>query len=169
MLRDISYPVAVRALEKWKNNNLEIVERSGDTVHFRFRFNGSTCSNGGTPFKAYLHAVLSSCNVDPRVSKAWIEIPENEIENAEEMCESKRSGDEFLRRLSHFADMEGKAVSDILADELDLNHAGCFCTEPMINQKWRMALSTMYYALCRQKSAGHVEKPAFDIANPPDA
>ena len=147
MARDISYPVAVRALEKWKNNNLKIVDRSESVIHFRFLFNGNTCSNGGTPIKVYLHAVLNSSETDPHIVKAWIEIPENEMENAMEMCGFKKDGDEFLRKLSRFESMEGRAVREILNDESEINHAGCFCTNPMINQKWRMALSTMHYAL----------------------
>lgn len=147
MLKEIIYPVAVRALEKWKNNFLEVLERSEDTVHFRFLYNGSTCCNGGTPYKAHFHAVLSPSGHDPRISKAWIEVPEDEIENVSEMCGYKKEGDIFLRKLSNFEDLEGRAVSEILTDERDLNHAGCFCEEAMLNQKWRMALSTMYYSL----------------------
>lgn len=147
MLKDFAYPVAVRALEKWKNNNLELVEKSEGSTHFRFMFKGSTCNNGGTPFKAYLHAILNSSESDPHVSKAWIEIPENELENAKEMCGFRQQGSDFLTRLNNFKRMEGRAIREILAEEVDLNHAGCFCTEPMINQKWRMALSTMHYSL----------------------
>ena len=147
MLKDISYPVALRALKKWKDNHLELVSRSKEAIHFRFLFNGSTCSNGGTPFRAYLHAVLSSTEFDPRLSQAWIEIPEEEMENVAEMCGYKKHPDEFSRKLSRFQSIEGRTVSDILSDEPELNHAGCFCREAMINQKWRMALSTMYYAL----------------------
>ena len=147
MLKDFAYPVAIRALEKWKNNNLEEIERSEGSIHFRFLFNGSTCSNGGTPFKAYLHAVLNSSASDPHVRRAWIEIPTDELENVREMCGFKQDENGFLDKMTHFKHMEGRAVREILAEEVDLNHAGCFCTEPMVNQKWRMALSTMFYAL----------------------
>jgi hypothetical protein len=150
MLKEITYPVAIRALEKWKNNFLELVHRSEGATHFCFLYNGSTCNNGGTPYKAYFHAILNSSEFDPHVSKAWIEIPEDEIENVSEMCGFKKEGDRFLRKLSGFENLEGRAVSDILADEPELNHAGCFCKEAMLNQKWRMALSTMYYALDKE-------------------
>ena len=150
MPREITYPVAIRALEKWKNNNLDIVDRSNGAVHFRFLFNGSTCNNGGTPFKAFLHAIFNSSKMDPHLSKAWIEVSEDQMENVKEMCAFKQRGDEFLENLSNFGKMQGRAVSDILAEETELNHAGCFCTEPMTNQKWRMALSTMYYALTQE-------------------
>ena len=150
MPREITYPVAVRALEKWKNNNLDILDRSNGAVHFRFLFNGSTCNNGGTPFKAFLHAIFNSSEMDPRLSKAWIEVPEDQIENVAEMCGFKQQGEQFLNNFSLFEKMQGRAVRDILSEETELNHAGCFCTEPMTNQKWRMALSTMYYALAQE-------------------
>ena len=37
--------------------------------------------------------------------------------------------------------------AEVLSEEMELNHAGCFCTIPMVNQKWRMALSTIHYSL----------------------
>lgn len=147
MTNDFTYPVALRALEKWKNNNLDLVGQANGTAHYKFLFNGNTCNNGGTPFKAYLHAEFDISKNEPVVNKAWIEIPPEQLENVGEMCGYRSSGDSFIESLSDFPDMEGRPVTDILSEDVALNHAGCFCTEPMINQKWRMALSTMHFAL----------------------
>ena len=73
------------------------------------------------------------------------------MENVKEMCGFKQQGDDFLEKMSDFEKMRGRVVSEILAEETKPNHAGCFCTEPMTNQKWRMALSTMYYTLAQEE------------------
>ena len=150
MAKDFVYPVAVRALEKWKNNNLDRVGHANGTAHFRFLFNGSTCNNGGTPFKAYLHVELDiarSGGSDPMVNRAWIEIPEDQLDGAQEMCGVRNGGDAFLESLSEFPKLQGRSITDILSEDVPLNHAGCFCTEPMTNQKWRMALSAIHYTM----------------------
>ncbi len=150
MTKDFVYPVAVRALQKWKNNNLDMVDHANGTAHYRFLFNGSTCNNGGTPFKAYLHVELDisrSERGEPLVNKAWIEIPEDQLEGAKEMCSVRNGGDDFIASLSEFPKLQGRSVADIITEDIPLNNAGCFCTEPMINQKWRMALSTIHYAM----------------------
>lgn len=141
------YPVAIRALQKWEKNNLDVVGQVNGTAHYRFSFNGSTCNNGGTPFKAFLHTELDVTKTEPTVRRAWIEIPEDQMESAGEMCSYRSGAEKFLESLADFPKMSGKSIADILSEEVDLNHAGCFCTVPMVNQKWRMALSTIHYAM----------------------
>lgn len=145
--KEFAYPVSTRALEKWRFNNLEIVETKGALQHYRFIFNGSTCNNGGTPFQAYLHAVVDTLKSDPVVQNAWVEIPKDQIEGAREMCGYRTAGDAFLENLAESPDFCGRTLTDIICKSVELNHAGCFCTQPMVNQKWRMALSTVHFAI----------------------
>ena len=147
MTKDFVYPVAERALQKWKSNNLDRVGESSDKSHYRFLFNGSTCNNGGTPFKAYLHVEVADAQSDQIIEKAWIEIPEDQQESAREMCGFRSSGNAFISSLANFPKLEGRTISEVLSEDIPLNHAGCFCTEPMVNQKWRMALSTIHYSI----------------------
>ena len=150
MTEGFTYPVDLRAIEKWKSNNLEELESPHGVKHFRFLFNGSTCNNGGTPFIAYLHTHIDAMGDEPRVKKAWIEIPDDQIDYAKEMCTFRNSGEKFLDSLADFPIFKDREISEILSQDDDLNHAGCFCTVPMTNQKWRMALSTIHFALCAE-------------------
>ena len=150
MFGNFVYPVAARALQKWKDSNLDIVGQSNGTAHFRFLFNGSTCNDGGTPFKAFLHAKLDISppnQSDPKIINARIEIPEGELEAARIMCGYRDRGDSFWATLSEFPAMQGKSITEILSEDVSMNHAGCFCTMPMVNQKWRIALSTIHFAI----------------------
>jgi hypothetical protein len=131
-----SYPVAERALNKWCRNQLIRDSNAEGDEHFQFSYLGSTCNNGGTPFTAILHAVISN-NV---IKQAWIEIPETEQKAAALMCRPLESPMEQ-------PDFVGRKLESLIMEDMPQNFAGCFCGPPHINQKWKMALSAMHYAL----------------------
>ena len=153
MIENFVYPVALRALEKWKSNNLEEMPSPNGVKHFRFLFNGSTCNNGGTPFVAFLHVEIDSKDEDLMVRRAWIEVPEDQLESAKEMCTYRSSGEEFFQSLADFPLYKDRNITAILSEEVEENHAGCFCTTPMVNQKWSMAFSTIHFALTEDAGA----------------
>ena len=84
------------------------------------------------------------------VTDAWIEIPDQYIEGAKEMCSYRSDGEKFLKSLNAKAGFIHRKLDDIILEDTPINHAGCFCTEPMLNQKWRMALTTLRYALAKR-------------------
>jgi hypothetical protein len=145
---EFAYPVAVRALKKWSGSQLERRPSAGGSDHFLFTYHGSTCNNGGTPFSAILHAVISESAV---IEQAWIEIPENEKESAAKMCTAPGSSAEdaepFFSKLGEPADFVGRTLESVILEDVPQNFAGCFCGRPHINQKWKIALSTIHYAL----------------------
>lgn len=147
---DFQYPVSSRALPIWARNNLEVTERGETTTHFRYTFRGSTCSNGGTAFVSYVHVVVAHGEEELTVEGAWIEIPDTEAEGIREMCAYKTDGDTFLDSLKTPPSFCGRALEEALTEERPLNHAGCFCTAAMKNQKWLMVLSTVHYYLANQ-------------------
>ena len=144
------YPVAERALKKWGTNNLEILSQTDDAIHYRYIFQGSTCNDGGTVFKAHLHAVITPFDTAV-IQKAWIEIPEEEKIHASKMCavpgQSPEKADAFYETLGKEASFVGKELDEAVLEEVPQNFAGCFCGQPMINQKWKMVLSTIRYSL----------------------
>jgi hypothetical protein len=143
------YPVADRALKKWSESNLELVSETNETLHYKFLYQGSTCNNGGTEFKAHLHIIIGKADSDRIIQKAWIDIPEDERENASAMCAAPSSSperlEEFYEKLAQQALFIGRTLDEVILEETALNYAGCFCGQAMINQKWKMALSTVHY------------------------
>ncbi len=142
----MNYPFAQRVLEKWRTERLERLEDEEDLQCYRFRFEGSTCTNGGEPFSARFHMKVDK---DAIIRKAWIEIPDDSRKGACQMCASP-SGDieearDFLKSFEKDADFINRALEETVLEEWDLNHAGCLCRRPMINQKWKMVLSTVHY------------------------
>lgn len=153
----MDYPVAEAALAKWVRERLVRFDpatradgraNSGRGLeNFVFRYTGSTCSNGGSAFEAHMYVCVDaappsdggSCVVD-----AWIEFPPHTIESAARMC-AARNG--LFARLSEPAPFCGRPLEDVVQEKAPMNYAGCFCTQPMINEKWKQALSTVHYAL----------------------
>ena len=148
---DFSYPVAKRTLTKWANKLLRQEPTDDGDLYFQFAYNGSTCNNGGTPFTAILHAVISGMGTPCVIRKAWIEIPEDQRQAASEMCSAPGStveeAEPFFLRLAEPADFIGRTLESVILEETPENFAGCFCGKSHINQKWKIALSTIHYAL----------------------
>lgn len=144
----IQYPVAERAIRKWSAERLERIDDENGQLHLLFRYRGSTCTNGGSPFEAHLHVRVGSwcAPQDAVVESAWIEIPDNQRGPAGAMCAAVRDGG-FFDRLAEPAEFSGSRLEEVILEDVPVNYAGCFCAPPMVNEKWKLALSTVHYAL----------------------
>lgn len=146
-----TYPVAERALKKWSLSQLDRRPAADGSEHFSFTYHGSTCNNGGTAFTAILHAIISGSGSSCKIEQAWIEIPDDQKEGASRMCTVPGNGVEdagnFFSKLSGPADFTGRYLESVIMEEVSQNFAGCFCATPHINQKWKIAFSTMHYAM----------------------
>jgi hypothetical protein len=136
------------ALRHWDKENLE-VEVRGDRLVACFSYTGSTCTNGGTQFRARLFVEIERDGSDPRVLNARIEVPECGRAGASAMCAFRSQGEAFFSSLGEPPSFVGKRISEALGRLKNLNYAGCFCQEPMRSQKWEMVLATLRYRLNR--------------------
>ena len=153
----MDYPINRKTLEKWALQNLERIQSDETGTLFLFNYLGSTCNNGGSEFRALFYARI---NHDLHVERAWIEIPGDSEAAACRMCSSPsgnpEEAGEFLESFKRNAEFSGKPLEEVILEEVPQNFAGCLCHKPMINQKWKMVLSTMHFALVKsgQVSAG---------------
>lgn len=139
------YDISEKGLKFFRDNYLKLVDREGQVYKYIYIYQGSTCRDGGTPFISIFHV-----NVEVRDSgicfiKGWIELPTDNNLGAAKMCEF--TGERFLQRLKEPPAFCGLNIEDILKMPMKTNYAGCLCHEPMVNDKWRMVLSTVHYAL----------------------
>lgn len=150
--KKITYSIAEKALREWSKDRLELMDADEGVRHYRFRYTGSTCTNGGTPFNAYLHVLLSGRLESAVIDKAWTIIPKEEREAALAMCTAYRDfqGEVALfEKLTQSADFSGRSLEEVLTeiqeDRSRLNYAGCFCGEAMVREKWNQVLSTVHW------------------------
>ena len=147
---DFQYPISTRALSKWADRNLLLVNAVEDRTHFVYEYEGSTCDDGGTAFLSRLHVEIGPERLGHPVERAWIEIPEDQIEAAREMCSVKSQGEGFFRSLENPPWFISMPIEKAIRKPIQVNHAGCYCRGPMVNQKWQMVLSTIHYRLTRR-------------------
>lgn len=144
----IDYPVSLRALQKWDAERLEFISENDGIRHYRFTYNGSTCTGGGTPFSAFLHVQVRGSGKGRIIEHAWIEVPESERGSAAEMCAARshiEGPDAFIDSLARPAAFRGRTLEDVILENKPVNYAGCFCSPPMVRDKWNMALSAVHF------------------------
>lgn len=148
MDQEFPYPVSKRALEKWSKERLELLEKSDEKRLYRFRYSGSTCTNGGTPFEAHMNVEILGAADQATIKKAWIEFPEEERESAARMCTASGGTDQaqrFFGKLTESHDISGRRVEEVITEDVQVNHAGCFCAPAMVRDKWNQVLSTIHW------------------------
>jgi hypothetical protein len=148
-VRPIDYAITIKALGKWARQYLTC-ESDGDGVrHYRFRYMGNTCCDGGTPINSVMHAMIRP---EPRgmvFERGWIEIEEDDP-GLQAMCEFYGRRWAFHDELERPPAWSGQTLEEVLGETIaqaKINPAGCFCKPSQVNHKWRMVLSTIHYAL----------------------
>jgi hypothetical protein len=148
MEKEFTDPVSTRALEKWSRERLEKTGETGGRRSYRYRYSGSTCTDGGTPFEAYMNVELSGLAEQTTVEKAWIDFREKEKESAARMCAASGGpsrSQQFFEKLAENHDIAGRRLEDIITEKVSVNYAGCFCAPAMVRDKWNQALSTVHW------------------------
>jgi hypothetical protein len=146
----VDYGIPESALEKWVGQCLTCLANEGDKRRYRFTFEGSTCMDGGEPYNAHMQVLLEATERGVVVADALIFFAEEDMNAAQKMCEYLNDGEAFFQALQKSPAFCGRTLEEVLAEPMPINPAGCFCTEPMVNHKWRLALSTLHYALAQE-------------------
>lgn len=146
--KQFTYSLAESALKEWNKDRLDLIDAEEGVRHYRFRYTGSTCTNGGTPFNVYLHVFLLGPPESSIIKKAWITIPEEENDAALQMCTAYRDSNgkvALFGKLAQSADFSRRSLEDVLEERPHLNYAGCFCGPSMVREKWNQVLSTIHW------------------------
>jgi hypothetical protein len=147
-LRRIEYAINLAALAKWAGLNLHAEPRDDGATHYRFQYLGSTCHSGGKPIRAVIHAIIRPGARGHVFERGWIDC--EPASGARLMCATANHGPEFLADMPHPPSFEGLTLDEILTSGFAVNQAGCFCSPPMRNHKWRQMLSTIHFVLLRR-------------------
>ena len=139
------YDISEKGLKFFRDNNLKLVDINEQVYKYIYIYQGSTCRDGGAPFISIFHVSVEVADSAVRFVEGWIELPTDNNPGALKMC--GYAGEQFIQRLKQPPDFCGKNIEDILKMPIKINYAGCLCHEAMVNDKWRMVLSTVHYAL----------------------
>ncbi len=149
-IRTLEYRLPVAALAKWANRRLSHTELAAGGRRYSFLYSGSTCANGGVPYTADLQADVVPAGGEAVLVRGAVIIPPEHRAAVATMCGSRGRAAAFLDGLAASPAFCGQSLEAILTTSLPQNPAGCFCTPPMVQHKWWLALSTVHYALARE-------------------
>jgi hypothetical protein len=138
-------------LEKWARERLTQEPSPDGLRRYVFTIDGSTCTNGGTPFAVRVVVNIEMQDGEPIIRTARFEIPTEDQPAAGQMCDYRATaGGRHASALDDWT-VVGLPLAEAVRRSVPTDHAGCICTEPMRNRKLQMALSTIAYSL---RSAG---------------
>jgi hypothetical protein len=142
------YGYPEKALRRWAKSLLTLDHREDGVARGRFRFDGSTCTNGGIPL-AFEYEVELSPSTDGRRLLSMTCRPVSKNTGYEAMCSVRENEAAFWRALSAETPFLGHPLAEALDWNPPTNPAACLCTSENRDHKWRMVLHTLHYALSR--------------------
>ena len=146
--------IAPKALEKWASNDLDARKNQDGSYDFVFRYEGSSCRNGGKGFPAEIRVCLSFADDgDWCIKDLTIVVPPVGREGWEASCIFGEIGKDSLRRMGTWVPFRGQRLDEALASDATLNHGGCFCTPAHVNHKVLLALGKIRWWLDNKAKA----------------
>lgn len=142
-----AYAFPERTLARWQEKRLSLTALSGGKVQAMFRTDGSTCTNMGVPLQfIYQVSLQREENSEYRITDVSC-CPAEESTGYQSMCAYLGNPDRFMAELEDYRPLVGRPLSEAIGWKVSTSPAGCLCTRPSQDHKWRIVLQTVHYAL----------------------
>ena len=148
-----SYSVNLKALRRWAAERLTLESHTDGSVHARFRYDGTTCTNMGRPI-AWDYEVTLGTRDQGYPIRFQRSAPAAADQGHRSMCRYLSLGDDLMRTIASEAPLTGHRLDDVLTWTRAHAAAGCFCDADSRAYKWGLVFETIHYALAQQE-AGH--------------
>ena len=139
-----SYAFSARALRRWRDERLEIVDGPGGELRARFVFEGTTC--GSIPFQMIYAVRIGSVENERRLLEMDCS-PVSGDQGHQRMCAFLENGDTLLRAIKSEQPLLGRPLAESLTWQPAVSPAGCLCAASARNHKWLAVLHTLHFAL----------------------
>lgn len=152
---DAKYTTNLKALRRWSQERLKLVQEPDGSVDALFRYEGSTCSNMGRAF-CFHYAVKLGPRSDgyPVLRQTCAPAPGDEGHTF--MCRYRTSGRKLLHTIARDHPLVGRRIDEVLSWHRAATGPTCYCESEGRNHKWGLVLETIHYALARlEKELGH--------------
>ncbi|HTO03176.1 MAG TPA: hypothetical protein VL069_05705 [Opitutus sp.] len=138
------YAFSPRALRRWRDERLALVDEAGGRIQAKFVFEGTTC--GSIPFQLIYTARLGSVEEDRRLLEMSCS-PAPGDQGHQRMCAFLESADTLLRAMHSEQPLLGRPLAEALVWQPAISPAGCLCAASARNHKWLAVLHTLHFAL----------------------
>ncbi|MEP6663905.1 MAG: hypothetical protein ABJC04_09605, partial [Verrucomicrobiota bacterium] len=143
------YTVNARALKKWSQERLQLEITDDGSVHARFRFEGTTCSNFGRSIEYDYHVRLQPRAQFYRITEARCAPAEGDTGHAHQ-CEYLRDPAFFTSEVAGETPLLNRPLNDVLAWKRSPNPAGCHCESSSREHKWGMVFEVIHFTLAQR-------------------
>ena len=144
--RQAAYAFPERTLARWKDKRLKLVAQGEGKIEATFHADGSTCTNMGIPLAFVFRVSLQKKGADYEIAEVSCS-PSEESQGYQSMCAYLNNPDRFMANLDEYRPLVGKPLSDALTWDASISPAGCLCTRPSQDHKWRIVFQTIHFAL----------------------
>jgi hypothetical protein len=142
------YSVNPKALRRWSGERLSLQTDPDGTIHARFRYDGTTCTNMGRPLAFLYEVTLGPRQAGyPILEQTCAPAPGDSGYTA--MCEYQRNGHELIAAIGRDKPLAGMPLDCVLTWRRAANPAGCYCDAYSREHKWGLVLETIHYSLHR--------------------
>jgi len=145
------YSTNPKALRRWAAERLVLTPKEDGTIEARFRYDGVTCTNMGTPLAFDYRVRLGSRREGyPILAQSCTPAPENTGHTS--MCKYIAEGPGLLAAIEREKPLAGRPLADVLGWPRTGPAAGCYCEAASRDHKWGLVLETIHYALHHRES-----------------
>ncbi len=144
--RRTEYRVNRKALQRWATERLAIEHREDRSIHARFRFDGTTCTNLGRPLAFHYDVTLGPREDgypirDERCS------PAPDDDGYQYMCQYLKDPVTLMAAIDREKPLLGQPLRNVLSWTHSDRSTGCYCDADSREHKWGLVLETIHYAL----------------------
>jgi hypothetical protein len=143
-----SYSTSEKALRRWAAERLVLENRPDGTVEARFRYDGVTCTNLGTPLAFDYEVTLGPRGEGLPILRQRCTPAPGDTGHLS-MCQHVADGPALMAAIEHERPLAGRPLAEVLAWHRAGVGAGCYCEPASREHKWGLVLETIHYALHR--------------------
>lgn len=164
------YQANSKALRRWAEERLELIDNPDGTTVARFHYEGTTCRNMGRQILFDYRVKLSAAKDGYLILEQLCGPAPGDVGHTF-MCRYMTNAEHLMVAIDLEKPLLGRPLNDVLTWDrksgADAAAAGCYCEPASRRHKWGLVLETIHYALVQREKAASTSHPAPRSAPPP--
>jgi hypothetical protein len=148
-----AYSIHLKALRRWARERLVVDTHADGTVHARFRFDGTTCTNLGREL-AFDYDVDLGAQRDGYPIRGQSCTPAPGDAGHRFMCQYIADSTGVMEAIAREKPLAGRPLAEALEWSRPQAAAGCYCDAASREHKWGLVFETIHYALNHPEDHG---------------
>jgi hypothetical protein len=157
------YEVNAKALRRWTDERLTLIDHDDGTVEAKFRYEGTTCRNTGRTILFDYRVRLGPREEGYPIREQFCG-PAPGDDGYTFMCRYMTNPEHLMVAIDHEKPLLGKPLNDVITWQRSASAAaaGCYCEPASRKHKWGLVLETIHYALVQREKRAAAPPVAGD-------